>query len=366
MCLKPMIEYENLAKTNEDLFGDYQQIFENFLKTGWYILGESVTSFEHNFAGYCGTNYCVGVASGLDALILAIKCLNLPDGSEIIVPANTYIATILAIIQSGHKPVLVEPCIDTYNINPTEILRHLTNKTRAVLCVHLYGRPCDMNAILSICEEHSLHLLEDVAQAHGAMHHGKVVGGFGIGCHSFYPTKNLGALGDGGAVTLNDEDLKDSLKKLRNYGSRVKYENEVLGYNSRLDEIQAALLSKKLHYLDRINQKKRLLAKIYTEHLSDRFIKPKETPDYYNVYHIYNIRHTQRDVIKNYLLENGVKTEIHYPIPPHKQYALKQYNSMSFPITEEIHRTTLSLPIAYFHSEDDIYRVVELLNNWAP
>jgi dTDP-4-amino-4,6-dideoxygalactose transaminase len=359
-----IIEYENLAKTNEELFEDYRQTFESFLASGWYVLGKGVADFEQNFADYCGTKYCVGVASGLDALVLAIKSLNLPENSEIIVPANTYIATVLAILQAGHKPVLVEPCIDTYNLNPVEILKYLTTKTKAVLCVHLYGRPCEMDAILSICKEHSLHLLEDVAQAHGAKYRGQVVGSFGIGCHSFYPTKNLGALGDGGAVTLNDNVLNESLKSLRNYGSRVKYKNEVVGYNSRLDEIQALLLSKKLKILDRINAKKRFLANIYTENIHDRFIKPRTDPDYHNVHHIYNIRCKDRDNLRNYLIEHGVKTEIHYPIPPHKQSALKQFNDLSLPITEEIHKTTLSLPVAYYHSEDDIYRVVELLNNW--
>jgi len=359
-----MIEYENLKKVNEKLFYKYQDSFENFIKSGWYVLGTQVNKFEEDFADFCDTNYCVGVASGLDALILAIDAFNFPKNSEIIVPSNTYIATILAIVRNGFKPILVEPDIRTYNINPSKIEEKITNNTKAILIVHLYGKACDMDKICNISNKYNLKLIEDCAQAHGAKFNGQKVGSFGVGCFSFYPTKNLGALGDGGAITCDDEKYMQKLKSLRNYGSSKKYYNDDLGYNSRLDEIQAGFLSIKLKILDDITNHKRKLANLYLENIDDRFIKPIVDNNYFDVYHIFNIRYKQRDALKEYLFFNGIKTEIHYPLSPHKQKSMKNIIEDEYMISEEIHNTTLSLPISYFHTKEDILEICKVINRF--
>jgi len=359
-----MIEYENLKKVNAILFNQYRNVFNDFLNSGWYILGGNVQVFEQEFANYCNTEYSVGVASGLDALILAINAFDFEKGSEIIVPANTYIATILAIVRNGFKPVLVEPNINTYNIDPEKIVEKITKHTKAILAVHLYGKSCDMEAIDKIANDYQLEIIEDAAQAHGAMFKNKKAGSFGTGCFSFYPTKNLGALGDAGAITSNNQVYVDKLKSLRNYGSIKKYHNDDLGYNSRLDEIQAAFLSCKLRILDEINAHKRNLAKLYFNGLNDVFIKPTVDEDYYDVYHIFNIRFPERDNLQQYLLKNYIKTEIHYPIPPHKQKSMQNFISGHYPLSEEIHRTTLSLPISFSHTEKDILSVIDVMNGY--
>lgn len=359
-----MIEYENLKRVNERLFEKYKERFDDFLQSGWFVLGNNVTKFEQEFASFCNTKHCVGVASGLDALILAINAFNFPKDSEIIVPSNTYIATILAIVRNGFKPVLVEPDILTYNIDPSKIEEKITSKTKAILVVHLYGKACDMDPVMTIANQFDLKIIEDAAQAHGAIYKAKKTGSFGVGCFSFYPTKNLGALGDAGAITTNDDLLAQKFKSLRNYGSTVKYYNDEIGYNSRLDEIQAGFLSIKLEILDEITNHKRNLASIYLENLDDRFIKPVTDNDYLDVYHIFNIRHTKRDKLKEYLLANGIKTEIHYPLSPHKQKAMQRIIEGEYPISDEIHNTTLSLPISYFHTKEDILHVCEILHNW--
>jgi dTDP-4-amino-4,6-dideoxygalactose transaminase len=359
-----MIEYENLQKVNSKLFDKYQKKFKEFLNSGWYILGKQTSEFERQFASYCATNQCIGVASGLDALILAIDAFNLPKGSEIIVPSNTYIATILAIVRNGFEPVLVEPNIGTYNIDSDKIEEKITSKTKAILAVHLYGKACDMDKIISVAGKYNLQIIEDCAQAHGAKFKGKKVGSFGVGCFSFYPTKNLGALGDGGAITCDDEKYADKIRSLRNYGSTKKYYNDELGYNSRLDEIQAGFLSVKLEILDDITRHKRELAKLYSENLDSRFIKPFVNKDYFDVYHIFNIRHKKRDQLKEYLLKKGIGTEIHYPIAPNKQKIMSNIINGEYPISDLIHNTTLSLPISYFHTKDNVLRVCEIMNNW--
>jgi dTDP-4-amino-4,6-dideoxygalactose transaminase len=330
------------------------------------VLGQNVQNFEREFSEYTGSKYCVGLASGLDALIIGLRALNFSPGDEVIVPSNTYIATILAIMQVGLTPVLVEPSIESYNIDVSKIEEKITSKTRAIMVVHLYGKACEMDRVQAICKQYDLRLLEDCAQAHGATFKGKQVGTFGdFGCFSFYPTKNLGAIGDAGAITTNDEALFESVKMLRNYGSKVKYVNEVVGYNSRLDEIQAGFLSVKLQKLTDINNHKKKLAKLYQQGINDSFIKPIVKTDYEDVFHIYCIRHDKRDQLKEYLLTNGIKTEIHYPIPPHKQKALAGvFGIQEFPIASEIHATTLSLPISYFHTEEDIHRVIEVINKF--
>ena len=260
--------------------------------------------------------------------------------------------------------MLVEPDIHTYNIDPLKIEEKITKNTKAIMVVHLYGKACDMEPIMQIAGKYKLPVIEDCAQAHGAMYKGQKVGTFGIGAFSFYPTKNLGALGDAGAITTNDQEKKDLFMALRNYGSKIKYQNDYIGYNSRLDEIQAGLLSVKLKYLDKINRHKRDLAAIYLKELKDDFIKPSVSSDYFDVYHIFNIRHPKRDELKEYLLKNDIKTDIHYPIPPNKQKAMEGIIIGEYPISEEIHRTTLSLPISFGHTEDDIYKVVETINKF--
>lgn len=361
-----MIEYENLKKSNQKFFLEYEKSFSKILKSGWYILGKQVQKFEENFSKYLNIKNCVGVANGLDALTIAIQSLNLPKESEILVPSNTYVATVLAIINNGHKPVLVEPKLDTYNIDPKEIEKKITSKTKAILIVHLYGKPCEMDEILRICKKNHLFLLEDCAQSHGATYKNQMTGTFGdFGCFSFYPTKNLGAIGDAGALVCHNDEFYQKVKKIRNYGSGKKYYNEEIGCNSRLDEIQAGFLNIKLKFLDKFTSHKRKLANIYLENLNNKFILPKVEKNYFDVYHIFNIRHEKRDQLKEFLLKKDIKTEIHYPIPPHKQEALKSFfKGEKFPIAEEIHKTTLSLPIAYFHTENDIMKVCKVMNKF--
>lgn len=361
-----MIEFENLGKVNKPFFEEYKQAFEKTLKSGWFILGEQVKKFETQYAAFCETNYCVGVASGLDALTLSLKALDFEKGSEVIVPSNTYIATILSIIHNDLKPILVEPNIETYNIEATKIEEKITSKTKAIMVVHLYGKVCEMDKILAIAKKHNLKVIEDCAQSHGAKHKNQVSGSFGdIAAHSFYSTKILGALGDAGAITTNDKNLAEKTAMLRNYGSSEKNKNELVGYNSRLDELQAAFLSIKLKYIDKIIEHKRKLANIYLKELKNDFIKPQVHPDYFDVYHIFNIRHEKRDKLKEYLLKNNIKTEIHYPIAPNKQKAMIGIlDKQETPITEKIHQTTLSLPISYFHNEKDIYTIVEMMNRF--
>lgn len=364
ISMNPIIEYESLLNTNKQFNDAYLQTFQSVLESGWYILGDKVKRFENEFANFVGSTHCIGVASGLDALMLALKVYDFPAGSEVIVPSNTYIATILSILHCNLKPVLVEPDLDTYNINPTLIEEKITSKTKAIMIVHLYGKPCNMDEIMEIAERYNLPVIEDCAQAHGAKFKGKQVGTFGTGAFSFYPTKNLGAIGDAGAITTSNDDLARKFRSLRNYGSEAKYQNDYIGYNSRLDEVQAAMLSVKLKFLNEITEHKRKLAAIYLSELNEDFICPAVSDVYFDVYHIFNIRHPKRDELKAYLLKHGIKTEIHYPIPPHKQKAMLGIISGIYPISEEIHNTTLSLPISYGHSEEDILRVIEVLNKF--
>lgn len=361
-----MIEYENLSGTNKPFLTGYKKAFADVTKRGFYILGQAVNKFENAFADYCGVKNCIGVASGLDALIISLKIFRIKPGSEIIVPSNTYIATILSILHCGLRPILIEPDIKTYNIDPEKIEDAVTSKTAAIMPVHLYGKMCDMDAIMEIAKRRKLKVIEDCAQAHGAEYKKKKAGAFGhCNAFSFYPTKNLGALGDAGAIVTNDPELAQQAKMFRNYGSRIKYYNEIIGYNSRLDELQAAFLSVKLKKLDEINNHKRKLAAIYLKKIKGDFIKPVVQNGYHDIYHIFNIRHPQRDKLKKYLMDQGIKTEIHYPVPPHKQKALHDLlGSKSYPISEAIHASTLSLPISYGHTQKDIYEVAEKINGF--
>lgn len=361
-----VIEYESLAMLNKPFYEEYMASFEKTLKSGWYILGENVKKFESEFAAYTGGKHCIGLASGLDAITLAIAAFNFEKGSEIIAPSNTYVATILSIMQNSMTPVLVEPSLATYNIDPTKIEASITSKTKAIVVVHLYGKACDMDPIIALCKKYNLKLIEDCAQSHGATYKNKQTGTFGdYGAFSFYPTKNLGALGDAGASICNDDALALAMRRLRNYGSDKKYYNELIGYNSRLDEIQAGFLSIKLKKLNEINAHKRKLAAIYLNSLKSDYIKPVVDADYFDVYHIFNIRHEKRDELKEYLLANNIKTEIHYPVSPNNQVALKEtFKGQHFPISEVIHKTTLSLPISLFHTEEDVNRIVETMNRF--
>jgi len=360
-----MIEYENLNMANRSFRAELLEAFTRVLDSGWFVLGNEVKSFEEEFAHFVGGRHCIGVANGLDALTLSLKALELPQGSEVLVASNTYIATILAILHAGLVPVLVEPDFATLNIDPTKLKKNLTSKTRAICVTHLYGKPCRMDEISFFAQENGLFLVEDCAQSHGAKFKNQMTGTFGIaGCFSFYPTKNLGALGDAGAIVTNDDEFADKLRHWRNYGSKQKYVNHYPGYNSRLDEVQAALLRVKLPYLDAITQHKRNLASVYFNNLPSELQLPQLNDDEFDVFHIYQIRHQDRDKLRQYLLDNNVKTEIHYPTPPHKQIAMARIIHGEYPIASEIHRTVLSLPISFSTTVDDALSVCNLLNRY--
>jgi dTDP-4-amino-4,6-dideoxygalactose transaminase len=360
------VEYENLAKLNKPFFEAYRSAFDNILTSGWYILGKQVELFEQAFAEFNGSKHCIGVANGYDALILSLKTLELPKGSEVIVAANAYIACVLSILRADLVPVLVEPDPITANIDVTKIAAKITAKTKAIMPVHLYGYPCDMAAIAALANDYKLHIIEDCAQAHGAQYHGKMVGTFSsAAAFSFYPTKNLGALGDAGAILTDDDVLATRLRALRNYGSHIKYHNESIGYNSRLDEVQAGFLTVKLAALNKINDHKRMLAAVYDQYLDEQYQKPKHATGYYGVYHIYNVFCPERDQLRHYLKDHGIGTEVHYPIPPYRQKALQGiFDPELYPISDQLHATTLSLPISYFHTEDDIKYVCEIMNQF--
>jgi dTDP-4-amino-4,6-dideoxygalactose transaminase len=360
------ISYENLNRVNKDFEPLFQEKFKQFLDNGFYILGNEVSNFEENFAKYCNSKYCVGVANGLDALILGIQVFDFPPKSEIIVASNTYIATILAILKSGHIPVLVEPNLDTYNIDYELIESKITSKTKAIIPVHLYGQICEMDEISVIAKKYQLEIIEDCAQAHGAKFEGQMAGTFGkIGAYSFYPTKNLGALGDAGAIITSDEELYQKLKALRNYGSERKYYNKFIGINSRLDELQAMFLNVKLPYLEKMNQHKLKLAEIYDKHLTNKIIKPIFANNFSHVYHIYNIRCENRDLLQQHLLNNGISTEIHYPVSPNKQEGYKHlFEGNQYPICEKIHQTTLSLPISFATTEAEVKKIINKINQF--
>lgn len=367
----PNIDYENLSGLNAPFQKEYEEVFSALLKKGWFILGEQVQQFEEEFAAYIGAEKFLGLASGLDALEIPLKVLDFPAGSEILVPSNTYIATINAILNTGNKPVFVEPDKDTYLIDPKKIEVKITKNTRAMMIVHLYGKPCDMDPILALCEKYKLELIEDCAQSHGAMYKGKQTGTFGFGAFSFYPTKNLGALGDAGGISLNGSDWYEKIKAWRNYGSHVKYKNEYVGDNSRLDEVQAAFLRIKLKALNEITNHKQKLAALYDELLDeDKVIKPARSADWSEVHHIYPIRSERRDELKQYLLDKGIKTEIHYPIAPCDQKSIQDVfnkngwdlDDADFELAREIHKTILSLPISTIHSEEDIRYIASCVN----
>ena len=349
---------------NNELRGAFNRVFEK----SWYIKGDENDAFEKAFAEYCGTKYCVGVGNGLDALMLSLKALGVGCGDEVIVPSNTYIATALSVTYVGATPVFVEPDIRTFNVNPFLIEDKITEKTKAIMPVHLYGQACDMDPIMEIAKRNNLYIIEDCAQAHGATYKGKKVGTFGVASgFSFYPGKNLGALGDAGAVVTNSKELADKVRALGNYGSDYKYHHIYKGCNSRLDELQAAFLAAKLPHLDRMNEERRRIAAKYTEGIKNpKVILPNVLDDCVPVWHIYGIRCMKRDTLEKYLNSNGIGTNKHYPMPMHLQECYKDLNVRKggFPIAEEISNTELSIPMYYGMTDNEVQYVIETINNF--
>lgn len=350
-------------------FYQYQQEFENkaleVLRSGWYVLGKEVSSFEKEFADYVGTRYCVGVASGLDALWIAFKLLNIGEGDEVLVQGNTYIASVMGITMNGATPIFIEPD-EHYGMDPEKIESAITTKTKAILVTHLYGMASRMDEITSICKKYNLKLVEDCAQSHGACFNGKMTGSFGdIGCFSFYPSKNLGAFGEGGAITTNNEELDKKCRIFRNYGSQKRYYNQVVGTNSRLDELQAGLLRVRLSHLDELTEEKRKIAERYSNKLNNPLIKlPKLVSGTTCVWHQYVITCEERDRLIEYLEEKDIGTIIHYPIPPHLQECYQElgYQEGDFPITEKLAKTVLSIPMYNGMTEEEQNYVIEAIN----
>lgn len=365
-----MIKFLDLEKVNNRFRDEIDSEIKEILDSGWYLQGKKNEEFTTNFAKFCGAKHCLGIANGLDALNLIIRAYGFGVGDEIIVPANTYIASILAISQNGCTPVLVEPSIDTYNIDPELIEEKITEKTKAILIVHLYGQAVQMDKIWELAKKYNLKIIEDSAQAHGAgvNINGKFIKTGALGDasgFSFYPGKNLGCMGDGGAITTNDDELFEKVKAIANYGSDRKYHHIYKGVNSRLDEIQAAVLDVKLKYLEQDNQRRREISKYYRENIkNEKIILPKTYDENAHVWHVFVVRTKERDKFQKYLLENGIQTIIHYPTPPHKQGAYKEWNNLSFPITEEIHNTIISLPISPVMIDEEVKKVVEVVNEW--
>ncbi|NRB06780.1 MAG: DegT/DnrJ/EryC1/StrS family aminotransferase [Richelia sp.] len=359
----PFVSIEkNYLELKEQLDAAYQRVMES----NWYIMGQELAAFEEEFAAYCETKYCVGVGNGLDALHLIIRAMGIGTGDEVIVPANTYIATWLAVSYAGATPVPVEPDENTYNINPSLIETAITERTKAIIAVHLYGQPADMDAIQEVAKLYNIKIIEDAAQSHGARYKGKRTGSLSDAAgFSFYPTKNLGAIGDGGAITTNDDKLAQQVRLLRNYGSRVKYENEIQGFNSRLDELQAAFLKVKLSKLDEWNIHRVQVAKQYLKHLDQNpYLNLPVVPDWAEpVWHLFVVRHPKRYILEQNLRDAGIGTLVHYPTPPHlsEAYGKNNWQIGSFPITEKMSKEVLSLPISFHMKDEQVQWVIETL-----
>lgn len=361
----PFVSFEAMHEEIEtSVFEKFQEVY----RKNWFIQGSEVEQFEREFATYCGAEYCIGCGNGLDALMLILKAYGIGEGDEVIVPSNTFIATALAVSYTGAKPVFVEPSIETYTINPAAIEEKVTACTKAIMAVHLYGQPAQMDAIMDIAKKHGLKVIEDSAQAHGATYHGKRTGSLGDAAgFSFYPGKNLGALGDGGAVVTSDRELADKVRALGNYGSDYKYHHIYKGNNSRLDEVQAAFLRIKLRELERWNKERVRIAGRYCEGIQNpKITLPTVDRDCTHVYHIFAVRCEQRDELDRYLSEKGIGTNKHYPIPIHLQGAYEELAipEGTLPIAEEISRTQLSLPMYYGMSEEEISYVITCINEW--
>jgi dTDP-4-amino-4,6-dideoxygalactose transaminase len=360
------ISFLDVGALNKTLEKQMGEAFKRVLDNGNYILGVELGGFEKNFAHYNSVNYCIGVASGLDALHILLKCYGIGEGDEVIVPTHTFIGTWLAVTKTGGIPVPVEPDIETFNINPNLIATAITSKTKAIIPVHLYGRPADLDLINKTAKENNLLVIADAAQSHGSKYknnspetlvHGSAT--------SFYPGKNLGALGDGGAILTNNENIAIKAKELRNYGSAIKYSHNIIGENSRLDEIQAAFLTAKLKLLDHWNEERNRVAKRYLKNINNKNIKTPSFPeDSYSAWHLFVIMTANRDGLRNYLYENGIVTGIHYPIPPHKQKCYSEFNKMSFPIAEKISNQALSLPMSPLLSDQEVDYISEKINSF--
>lgn len=356
------IPFLDLKTPHIELRSQLQDAFERVLDSGWYIQGNELKQFEQEFAQYCEAKYCIGVGNGLDALHLILRAYGIGEGDEVIVPSNTYIATWLAASYAGAMPIPVEPDERTYNIDPARIEAAITSRTKAIMVVHLYGQPADMDPINAIARKHNLKVIEDAAQAHGARYKGKRVGTLGDAAgFSFYPGKNLGAIGDGGAVTTNDSELAEKIRMLGNYGSRVKYHNEVKGYNSRLDELQAAFLREKLKRLDAWNAQRKVVAAEYLHQLKGSGLVLPFVPEWADpVWHLFVVRSRQREKLQAHMQQQGIGTVIHYPIPPHLQsaYAELNYKQGDFPISEAIHREVISFPFGPHIKDAEVKKVI--------
>jgi dTDP-4-amino-4,6-dideoxygalactose transaminase len=358
------VPFLSFDKTNEQIKLQVLKAIEECIDSKWYVLGNEVKTFEEQYSAYNKVGYTIGVANGLDALHLSLLALGIKSGDEVIVPSNTYIATVLAVSYTGATPIFVEPNIQTYNIDPSKIEERINSNTKAIMPVHLYGQACEMDKIMTLAKKHDLFVVEDNAQAHGAEFNGKITGSFGhINATSFYPGKNLGALGDAGAITTDSEELYRKCLSLRNYGSHKKYYNEVIGYNSRLDELQAAVLKVKLTYMHAWTEERKQIGAWYNEKLKvlDKvLILPMTASGASHVYHLYTIRTPERNELQKYLTDHGIGTLIHYPVPPHLQeaYGSFGYKRGDFPIAEEIAETTLSLPLYIGMTEGDVEYVV--------
>ncbi len=366
-----MIKFLDLQKINSQYSEDLKVVASEVIDSGWFLQGKQNKKFEESLISYIGAKYAIAVANGLDALRLILRAYKeiglMQDGDEIIVPANTYIATILAITDNGLTPILIEPAINTYNIDFTLIEKKITLKTKAILLVHLYGRVCWEDEVVNLAKRYNLKIIEDNAQAIGAEYNGRRTGSLGDAAgFSFYPGKNLGALGDSGAVTTNDPEVARIVRAVSNYGSEKKYVNTFMGLNSRMDEIQAGFLNVKIKYLDKENAIRREIAKYYIDNIKHtNIVLPQYPKDFEHVWHLFVIRTVERDQLQQYLANNGIQTLIHYPIPPHKQECYRNWNNLSFPITEKIHSEVLSLPISPVMTDSEVKQVVELINAWT-
>lgn len=361
----PFVTFKPLEK---ELDKDLRDAFERVYNRSWYIEGVEDEAFEKAFAEYCDSKYCVGVGNGLDALFLSLKALGIKEGDEVIVPSNTYIATALAVTYTGATPIFVEPDIRTFNIDPTKIEAAITNKTKAIMPVHLYGQACDMDPIMNIAKKYDLYVVEDCAQAHGAKYNGKVIGSFGDAAgFSFYPGKNLGALGDAGATVTNNEELAKKVRALGNYGSDYKYHHIYQGNNSRLDELQAAFLAAKIPHLNKVNAERRKIAQKYLDGINNPEIILPFVPEYAEpVWHIFGIRCNRRDELEKFLNDAGISTNKHYPIPMHLQgcYADLGFKKGDYPIAEEISETELSIPMYYGMTDEEVQYVIDRINEF--
>jgi len=364
------VQFLDLRATYNELREEIDVAVAGVLDSGSYILGPEVEAFEKEFAQYLGVKHCVGVSSGLDALHVALRAMNVGTGDEILVPGNTFIATWLAVSLTGALPVPIEPKLETYNIDPARIEAGITHRTKGILAVHLYGLPAEMDIVREVARKHGLWVMEDAAQAHGARYKGQRVGGLGdVACWSFYPGKNLGAFGDGGAITTNRDDVADCARILRNYGSKIKYFNEAKGMNCRLDSVQAAVLRVKLRHLDEWNDRRRSVAQYYSRHLQDVGLVLPSAPSWVEaVHHLYVVRSKKREALQSHLKQCGIGTLIHYPVPPHLQKAYQELGMVegSLPITEQIHREVLSLPMGPHLSEEQAEAVVEGVREFQP